>query len=247
MNKLSQALKKHGFIGIIKKLPTHVRSRIKRARIHPSIFTRYGTTRYQWQKTQINHELDYWNNKYKQSKLDGLNLRENYFFFTSNRFEKLKLDFADSTVVDIGCGPDGGLLPFVKARLKIGIDALANEYVKSYPIRNDILMIPSMAENIPLLSESIGACYCINALDHVMRPYKVLDEIYRVLKKGGYFAFAVDVGGTKAHPVKIYEKDLNIFFKKHQFKVIEKRCTTNGSLWGENSNIPLYIFQGYKT
>lgn len=246
-NKLKKALKKYGSIGTIKRLPYFIHSRIKRFIMYPSVFTRYGTTHYRWQKTQTEHELDYWNNRHKKVLNDGVStLRQNYFPVTNNRFEDLKLDFADGTVIDIGCGPDGGLLPFIKAKFKIGIDALANEYAINYPVNKDILMIPSMAENIPLLSGSIDACYCVNVLDHVMRPYKVLSEIYRVIKKGGYFAFAVDVGGTKAHPVKIYQKDLDSFFEKHLFKVTEKKCSTKGSTWGEDSGIPLYVFQGYK-
>ena len=247
MNLLTLYRKKYGLGGTVSRLPNFLRSRVKRFILHPSSLTRFGVYRSRWEKFQIEHELDFWNNNSKYDSLDGFkSFREKYFFRNKNKFQSIRLDFPDSTVIDIGCGPDGGFLPFVKAKLKIGLDPLAKDYAKKYPVDSDILMISSVAEDIPLLSDSIDVCYCINALDHVMRPYKILDEIYRILKSGGYFAFSVDIGGSKGHPIKLYEKDLDNFFNKKNFRIIERECSTKGSAWGEEANIPLYVFQGYK-
>lgn len=247
MSRLKRALKKYGLMGTLTRLPSFTRSRIRKFMLHPTILTRSGITRFRWQKFQVEHELDFWNNNFKYDTLNGFStFREKYFFRNKSKFENIKLDFPDSIVIDIGCGPDGGFLPFVKAKVKIGLDPLAKEYTRNYRVADDILMISSMAEDIPLLANSIDVCYCINALDHVMKPYAVLEEIYRILKKGGYFAFSVDVGGAKGHPIKIYEKDLNDFFKKHPFRIIEKKSTTEASPWGKEANIPLYVLQGYR-
>jgi len=247
INRLKNALKKYGFGGTVSRLPNFLRSRIKRFILHPSFLTRSGVYRSRWEKFQTEHELDFWKSNSKYDTLDGFaSFKEKYFHRNKNKFKDIKLDFPDSTVIDIGCGPDGGFLPFVKAKLKIGLDPLAKDYAKKYPVDPDILMISSIAEEIPLLSESVDTCYCINALDHMIRPREVMKEIYRILKKGGYLAFSVDIGGTKGHPVKIYEKDLDNFFKNHSFEIIEKRCSTEGSAWGQEAGIPLYVFQGIK-
>ena len=247
MNRLKRALKKYGLMETMRRGPNFIRSRVKRFTLHPSSLTRFGVNRSRWEKFQIEHELDFWKNNQKYDSLDGFQtFREKYFARNKNKFQGIMLDFPDCTVIDIGCGPDGGFLPFIRAKQKIGLDPLAKDYAKNYSFDSDIVMISSMAEAIPLLSESIDACYCINALDHVMRPYVALEEMYRILKKGGYFAFSVDVGGTKIHPVKIYEKDLDNFFQKHPFQIIERKCNTKESAWGKEANIPLFVFQGYK-
>jgi len=247
VNKLKRAFKKYGLTGTLIKTPSFVRSRIRKLVLHPGAFTRFGVSRSRWQKFQIEHELDFWNNNTKYDSLDGFtSFREKYFFRNKNKFENIQLDFPDGFVIDVGCGPDGGFLPFVTAKHKMGLDPLAKDYSKNYSFDKDIIMVSSMAEDIPLLSDSVDACYCINALDHVMRPYSVLEEIHRILKKGGYFAFSVDIGGTKRHPVKIYEKDLDNFFAKHPFKILERKCSPENSAWGKESKIPLYVFQGCK-
>lgn len=196
---------------------------------------------------QVKHELDFWADPAKHDSLDGFtSFKEKYFQRNKNKFTNILLDFPGATMVDIACGPDSGLLPFARAKYKFGIDPLAKEYAKQYPVDPDIIMLAAMAENIPLLSASVDVVYCINALDHFMKPQEALTEMYRILKPGGYFAFSTDVGGTKKHPIKIYEKDLNRFFADHHFKIIEKRCSPHKSAWGEEAGIPLYVFQGYK-
>ncbi|MEK7121381.1 MAG: class I SAM-dependent methyltransferase [Patescibacteria group bacterium] len=248
MNRLKRALKKYGLRGTVSRIPNFARSQIKKFMLHPTALTRFGVSRSHWQKFQIEHELDFWENNRKYDSPDGFaSFKEKYFNRNKNKFNNVQLDFPDGTVIDIGCGPDAGFLPFANAKLKIGLDPLANEYSKNYKTKNDILMIPSTAEEIPLLSNSVDACYCVNALDHMIRPHKVLGEIYRILKTGAYFAFSVDIGGTKGHPVKIYEKDLDNFFEKHPFKTIERKCSPENSAWGKEAGIPLYVFQGYKT
>lgn len=248
MSRLINALKKYGLKKTIGKLPRFMKSRIKKFKLHPSFITRYGVSEQRWSKFQIKHELDFWENNGKYDQLDGFtSFREKYLERNKRKFNNIKLDFPDGIAVDVGCGPEGGFLPYIQAKCKIGVDPLAEKYQKKYSTEKDIIMIATMAEKIPLVSESVDACFCVNTLDHVMRPYTVLSEIYRILKPNGYLAFSVDVGGTKMHPVKIFESDLDDFFSKNNFRVIEKRCSTQASAWGEEAGVPLYVFQGIKT
>ncbi len=41
--------------------------------------------------------------------------------------------------------------------------------------------------NIPLVEGSVDAILCLSVLEHLYNPQKAIDEIYRVLKKGGQF------------------------------------------------------------
>ena len=247
IDRLRRAISKYGLRETLARTPRFLKSRIRKLVLHPSSLTRFGVNQSRWEKFQVEHELDFWENNSKYDSLDGFaSFKEKYFTRNKNKFNNVQLDFAGKTIIDIGCGPDAGFLPFTNARLKIGLDPLAKEYAQTYKLDDDIFMISSTAEDIPLLSESVDACYCINALDHMIRPYKVLGEIYRILKPDAYFAFSVDIGGTKGHPVKIFEKDLNNFFEKHPFKIVEKKCSPDNSAWGKEANIPLYVFQGIK-
>ena len=60
--------------------------------------------------------------------------------------------------------------------------------IKSFKNANphlDYQMLNCGGENIPLPDESLDYIYSLEVLEHVQDPYKVLQEIYRLLKKGG--------------------------------------------------------------
>ncbi len=229
------------------KIYRFVRSHIKRTKRFPSFITRHGINYATWREVQIHHELDFWQQPEKYEGLDGhSSFREKYFSINKNMFTDLRLDFPTGVVTDVGCGPEMGFLPYCNARYKIGIEPLAHEYHKKYAFDSNVVMLASMAERIPLMTASVDACYCINALDHMMKPYQALAEMYRILKPQGYFAFSVDVGGTKDHPIKIYQKDLDAFFTHARFDIIQQACSLDiASSWGVGT-VPLYVFQGYK-
>ena len=244
--KLKRGVARYGYWGVITRSPKFLYSRMRKIKHYPSFFSRFGISEKRWARFQVSHELDFWKNLKEQNPENLNTVGENFFNLNKNRFNEMKLDFPGGTAVDIGCGPLGGILPYVNAKYKIGIDPLMHEYGKLYSDSTDIILLASMAEKIHLVSATADACYCINVLDHTSKPYQALAEIFRILKPGGYLAFCVDIGGTKKHPVKIYKNDLDNFFAKHIFKITEKACSTEKSTWGKEANIPLYVFQGYK-
>lgn len=209
------------------------------------IFNKRKISKRSWNKRQIKDELGFWDNPSKFESLDGFsNHRDRYFHINKNMFTNIKLDFDGKTIVDVGCGPEYGFLPFAKAKYKIGIDPLAFEYRKKYPEDKDIIMLNSPSEDLPLTEESVDALFCINALDHMYKPYLALEEMYRVLKKGAYFSLSVDIGGTPCHPIKILKKDIDNFIDKHNFEILERCYGTDRK--SSNANVPLYVFQAIK-
>lgn len=54
-------------------------------------------------------------------------------------------------------------------------------------------ILRGVGENIPFPDEFFDAVFCSNALDHVEDPKKTVEEIHRVLKKGGYFILTVEI------------------------------------------------------
>jgi SAM-dependent methyltransferase len=66
-------------------------------------------------------------------------------------------------------------------------DILADEYkelLEEYNIKSNIEK--EDMENLSYPDDSFDIVYCANALDHCLNPYKALQEMIRVCKKGGW-------------------------------------------------------------
>jgi len=106
-------------------------------------------------------------------------------------------------VLDIGCGIST-VLHYVDGR-KFGIDPLADEYTKLYKYPENIKIVKGLGEYLPFLDRYFDVVFCTNVLDHVTDPKRIIYEIYRVLKPGGYFILTVEIFNKKqkrdqAHP-----------------------------------------------
>jgi len=132
-----------------------------------------------------------------------------------------------SKILDIGCGIKT-VLHFLPGELKIGVDPLADEYVKIYNYPEDVVIEKSFGEKLRFENNFFDAVFITNALDHTKSPKDVISEIYRVLKPNGYFILInelvkKDFKRDRAHPNNLEEKDIlellsgkfNIVFKKY--------------------------------
>jgi ubiquinone/menaquinone biosynthesis C-methylase UbiE len=101
--------------------------------------------------------------------------------------------FTDQHVLDVGCGPTG-VIYFVEAERRVGIDPLADQYEQwNGHWGRPIELIKSEAEAMPLADESFDTAFCVNCLDHTRNPAAVISEIARVLKPGGTLVLHVDL------------------------------------------------------
>ena len=96
--------------------------------------------------------------------------------------------FKGKKVLDIGCGPHGGLIGFTDCD-KYGVDHLIEEYKKiGYPLnKHGIKYYQAKSEKLPFPNSYFDIVICVNALDHVDSLKKTIEETSRVLKKGGRF------------------------------------------------------------
>jgi len=94
-------------------------------------------------------------------------------------------------MVEIGCGPLG-FLPFIKGRLKVGLDPIVHNLWKKVA---DVDYMRAIGEFLPIRSESVDVVICYNVIDHCMDPCRVLKEINRILRPGGLLLFEVNVYG----------------------------------------------------
>ncbi len=96
--------------------------------------------------------------------------------------------FAGQRVLDVGCGPHGGLIGFERCEAW-GADHLIAEYQAiGYPLdAHGIRYVPAKSEGLPFPDAYFDAVLCVNALDHVDDVETTFAEIARVLRAGGRF------------------------------------------------------------
>lgn len=106
----------------------------------------------------------------------------------------LSLDsFGGREVLDVGCGPTG-LVYFLDATRRVGLDALADQYEQWNGHWGDpIELVHSDAEEMPFGTASFDAVFCVNCLDHTRNPTQVLRELARVARPGAVLVLHVDI------------------------------------------------------
>jgi len=133
-------------------------------------------------------------------------------------------------LLDIGCG-DGQVCSLLVGRgyqvfgLEISEEALKNARQK---VPKGLFFLSDGSNHLSFKDEEFDLITCLGVLEHVLEPMKMLEECYRVLKKGGMAIFLVPnswnpyfwVGGTE----QIYEEphSLNAWksmFEKAEFEV----------------------------
>ena len=135
-------------------------------------------------------ELLYWK---LQRKKEGTLTNHHYEYFFTTYFGFQKSDYSGKKVLDIGCGPRGSLEWVDCAGERIGLDPLANEYLKLGGNVHQMTYVAGVSENIPFPDEHFDFVSSFNSLDHVDDLAKSISEIKRILKPNGYFLLIADI------------------------------------------------------
>jgi len=133
--------------------------------------------------------------------------------------------FKGKKVLDIGCGPHGGLIGFTNCK-KYGIDHLIEDYKKlGYPLdKHGIKYYHNKSENMPFPNSYFDVIVCVNALDHFDSLKKTIKEISRVLKKDGKFIgqFNFHEEPSIEHPIVLDHKKLIGILLKHNLILVKR-------------------------
>ena len=113
-------------------------------------------------------------------------------FFTEY-FGFSKEDYKGKKVMDIGCGPRGSLEWAKGAEERIGLDTLAEKYVKMEGKNHEMIYVKAGSENVPFDDAHFDFVSSFNSLDHVDDLSKSIQEIKRVVKAGGHFLLISDI------------------------------------------------------
>ena len=159
-------------------------------------------------------EISYWRNEWTSG-----NFRNRYY-----RNEMLGIAgetddvfLRGKIVADFGCGPQGSLAWATSARLRIGIDVLADTY-SEFDIRShDMVYVSSTERTIPLPSNFVDIMFTMNAIDHVSKLSVMCDEIRRVIVPGGKFlgSFNMCEPANFCEPQTLTEEKLHKFLLKY--------------------------------
>lgn len=136
------------------------------------------------------YELRYWRNRREQ---EGVLSNAHYEPFYTRHFGFEPSFYTGKVILDIGCGPRGSLEWASNAARRIGVDPLAEEYLKLGASEHGMEYIAAPSESIPLPDGACDAVFSFNSLDHVEDFDKTVREIKRITKPGGVFLLLVEV------------------------------------------------------
>lgn len=134
-------------------------------------------------------ELSYWRQKKSE---EGELANDHYDFFYTEHFNLSSEDYSEKRILDIGCGPRGSLEWADMSKQRVGLDPLANEYLKLGADQHKMEYVESGSENIPFPDAHFDIVCSFNSLDHVVNVGQTLAEIKRVTAPNGLFLLLVE-------------------------------------------------------
>ena len=135
-------------------------------------------------------ELAYWTGR-KEAEYQ---LANSWFeSFYTEHFGLTLDDYADKRVLDVGCGPRGSLEWATMARQRVGVDPLADDYLKMGAADHAMTYVIAGAESIPFPDHSFDIVCSFNSLDHVDNLDAAIAEMKRLTALGGLLLVLTDV------------------------------------------------------
>jgi len=135
-------------------------------------------------------ELAFWESRVQQQ---GVLSNDHFEYFFTKHFGLEAGFYRDMAVLDIGCGPRGSLEWATQARIRVGLDPLAEAYLRLGTDRHAMKYVAGGAEQIPFPDASFDIVSSFNSLDHVDDLDPVITEIIRVTAPGGLFLLLTDI------------------------------------------------------
>lgn len=153
------------------------------------------------------NELKYWKSR---KMTEGKLANDHYQYFYTTHFGFSDSFYGGKFILDIGCGPRGSLEWATMASRRIGLDPLAKEYLRLGAKEHQMEYLDGHAERIPIASGQCDVVFSFNSLDHVEDVGRVLGEIKRITRPGGYFLLLVEVNHlpTDCEPCSLSPDDI---------------------------------------
>lgn len=133
--------------------------------------------------------LYWWVQKQRERQLNA----SHYAYFFTEYFGLNPADYTEKKLLDVGCGPRGSLEWADMAKERIGLDPLAEAYLKLGADQHKMRYLKGQAEAIPFPDGYFDVVSVFNALDHVDDLQRAISEVQRVLRKGGRLLLIADI------------------------------------------------------
>jgi SAM-dependent methyltransferase len=111
-----------------------------------------------------------------------------------------------NVAADVGCG-SGSYLPALSEQYQqvVGVDASMSELILARKLLEEtgltnVRLACTFAENLPIRTQTVDFGMALYVLEHVISAPESLTEIFRILKPGGHFYFAVPFRYTWVPP-----------------------------------------------
>ena len=124
---------------------------------------------------------------------EGKLLNSWYERFYTSHFGLTHDDYEGKRVVDIGCGPRGSLEWATMAKERVGVDPLAEDYLKLGAADHAMTDVASGAESIPYPDGHFDIVCSFNSIDHVDSLAGTIAEMKRIVAPGGLLLLLTDV------------------------------------------------------
>jgi hypothetical protein len=147
--------------------------------------------------------------------------------------------------IDWGCGPLGGVLPYVKSQIKYGVDPLWDEYSNEIIDLCDIRILDLML-NTPdeIFSENYNGqfdtIFSVNAIDHGDSNFEILYKFQYLLDRGGMAYIHVHLRTkeqlNEGHDHCLTDEQLDEVLSRSKFEVISRNYFDTDPLpWSDNT------------
>lgn len=135
------------------------------------------------------HEYEYWKNCISK----GEGPTQDFYQSCFTVLFGLSADFyTGKRILDIGCGPMGSLEWADMALERVGLDPLSEAYEFLGTTNQKMSYTPDFCESISFPDEHFDIVSSFNSIDHIDNIESGLEEIARVLRKGGTFLLMTD-------------------------------------------------------
>ena len=137
------------------------------------------------------NEMLYWRLQKFRSGAELYNGHMAYFF--TSLFGLDRDYYNGKRILDVGCGPIGTLEWADDALERVGLDPLADKYVKLTAGKHKMRYVKSGCESIPFADGHFDIVTTFNSLDHVENVDAAIVELTRVLRPGGDMLIIVEI------------------------------------------------------
>ncbi|MCD4773604.1 MAG: class I SAM-dependent methyltransferase [Bacteroidales bacterium] len=135
-------------------------------------------------------EIFYWKiKKIQEKRLTNTH----YEYFYTEYFHLSKDFFKEKKILDIGCGPRGSLEWADMTSERVGLDPLADKYLRIGANNHKMKYVKAQSESIPFNDNYFDVVCSFNSIDHVEDLISTCKEIKRILKSGAVFLLIVDM------------------------------------------------------